>query len=847
MARNNKSRVTGWLILSLSILLLSGCASYQARQAYEAGEKFSAEEKFDQAVEKYAEANELDPSSKKYKLELLSSRAKAAAQYLRQARQLTREGKPEDALAIYRLAQRVDPSNEVAVQEERQLSNLLAAQKHAEEGADLYGRKNPAAARKAIEQALKLDANNARALAIKALLDSEQKKIAMDGVELDVASTEPITLRFKDANIKEVFGILSQLSGINFIFDEDIRNQSVSVLLEKASFAQAMQLIMQMNGLGKKVLNSKTIIVYPLTREKEKQYEDQLIQTFYLSHIDAKKAVNLLRTMLQLRKVYVHEERNALVVRDKPEVIRLAEQILAAADSADSEVLFELELVSVNNKDDFIWGPQLSSQSIGVGMADSSGGNLLLDSLSAGAATTGLVQSLNGLQTFYSIPSAKFDFVKTLEGSETLANPKVRVKNREKAKVHVGTREPVITGTNNNGTTTESIQYVDVGIKLDVEPVIQLDGTVLAGIKLEVSDATYLETTKSGTTPIRITTTNAETKLVLKDGERTVIGGLFEKIDSKNKSTIPFIGQIPILGNLFSHFDNKDRKKEILLSITPHIIKQVELPALDIATIWSGGEDNLKAGPNFGAFAQPLLSEFEEVKPLAAPAVKLASLSLPAEAVEMSPQPVSVPFVAVAVAQEKTPAASPAEPIAAPEPEAAPQAAPQAAPAVPATESVPTEELVPAEEVGAPLVLETPSRLTAKLVFTAPPQVELEKEFVLGVEVSDVEKLYSAPLFIQYNPAALELISVSEGGFLKQNDHATVFSSSPNRATGQVIVGYKQGTGGKGASGSGQLFTLNFKPLAKGATPVEINRVNFRSPEGVRLEVVPEAIMVEVR
>lgn len=844
MARNNKSRVTGWLVLSLSILLLSGCASYQARQAYEAGEKFSAEEKFDQAVEKYAEANALDPSSKKYKLELLSSRAKAAAQYLRQARQLTREGKPEDALAIYRQAQRVDPSNEVAVQEERQLSNLLAAQKHAEEGADLYGRKNPAAARKAIEQALKLDANNARALAIKELLDREQKKIAMDGVELDVASTEPITLRFKDANIKEVFGILSQLSGINFIFDEDIRSQSVSVLLEKASFAQAMQLIMQMNGLGKKVLNSKTIIVYPLTREKEKQYEDQLIQTFYLSHIDAKKAVNLLRTMLQLRKVYVHEERNALVVRDKPEVIRLAEQILAAADRADSEVLFELELVSVNTKDDILWGPQLTPQSIGVGMADSLGTNLLLGSLpTAGSATTGLVQSLNGLQTFYSIPSAKFDFLKTLEDSETLANPKVRVKNREKAKIHVGTREPVITGTNNNGTTTESIQYVDVGIKLDVEPIIQLDGTVLAGIKLEVSDATYLDKTDSGTTPIRITTTNAETKLVLNDGERTVIGGLFEKIDSKNKSTIPFIGQIPIIGSLFSHIDNKDRKKEILLSITPHIIKQVELPVPDIATIWSGGEDNLKAGPNFGAFAQPLLSEFEEVKPLAAPAVKLASLSLPAEAVEMSPQPVSVPFVAVPVAQEKTPAVSPAEPIAAPEPEAAPQAAP----AVPATESVPTEELAPAEEVGAPLVLEAPSRLTAKLVFTAPPQVELEKEFVLGVEVRDVEKLYSAPLFIQYNPAALELISVSEGGFLKQNDHATVFSSSPNRATGQVIVGYKQGTGGKGASGSGQLFTLSFKPLARGATPVEINRVNFRSPEGVRLEVVPEAVMVEVR
>ena len=115
-----------------------------------------------------------------------------------------------------------------------------------------------------------MDPRNARALAIKDLLDQEQKKIAMDGIELDVASEEPITLSFKDANIKEVFGMLSRLSGINFIFDEDIRTKSISVLLEKASFVQAMELIMQMNGLDKKVLNSKTIIIYPQNQGESK-------------------------------------------------------------------------------------------------------------------------------------------------------------------------------------------------------------------------------------------------------------------------------------------------------------------------------------------------------------------------------------------------------------------------------------------------------------------------------------------------------------------------------------------------------------------------------------------------
>ncbi len=141
----------------------------------------------------------------------------------------------------------------------------------------------------------------------------------LDGFELDVASDKPITLKFRDADIRDVFNILSKLSGINFIFDEDIRSaEESSVTLEKATFAQALELLLRMNNLEKKVLNAKTILIYPQTKEKEKKFEDQVIQTFYLSNIDAKKAVNLLRTMLQLRKIYVHEELNALVIRDTP-------------------------------------------------------------------------------------------------------------------------------------------------------------------------------------------------------------------------------------------------------------------------------------------------------------------------------------------------------------------------------------------------------------------------------------------------------------------------------------------------------------------------------------------------
>jgi general secretion pathway protein D len=819
MVRINKVRFAGWIVLLLAVFWLGGCTtSMQAQSAFEEAEQFAEEENFDLAIEKYAEAIELVPSSKTYRLKMVSAKTRAAAAHIRKARALKDEGKLSEAVEEYRIAEGYDRSVEVATQEANELLRLLEAQKLAQEGASFWGTGKLLPARKAIEKSLKLDPQNARALAIKDLIDRDQKKISMDGIELDVASEEPITLSFKDADIKEVFGILSQLSGINFIFDEEIRDQSISVLLEKANFLQAMELILQMNALDKKVLNGKTIIIYPQSREKDKQYGDQIIQTFYLSHIDAKKAVNLLRTMLQLRKIYVHEERNAIVVRDKPEVIKLAEQILQAADRSDSEVLFDVEVLAVRDTDSLDFGPKLSQYSTKVGFGAVTGP----DGVIGGIPDSIVTQSLSGLETFYTVPSATFDFAKTLSTTELLASPKIRVKNKEKAKVHIGKRDPIVTTTQvgTSDSTTQNVQYVDSGIKLDIEPTVQLDGTVLTKIKLEVSTAERLDSgDTSGESPIALTTTNAETSLVLLDGARTILGGLYENNSISNKTTIPFLGEIPFLGSLFTNFSESDEKREIILSITPYIIKKVELPDIDVATIWSGGEDDLKDGPNFGSFAQPLLSEVEATSPLPSPGAKPLQFPKVAD-VEASPlneTPISTqPIV-------------PTEQV------------------MPAVEAVPTEVLSEQVEMSAPIVLPMPEKAPASLNFSGPREVKKGSEFSVAVQIKDVEQLYSAPLFVKYNPAILELMGLNEGGFLKQNGQSTVFSSSPNRTTGQVIVGYKQGTGGKGASGAGVLFNLNFKALSEGESTLEVNRVNFRNPEGVRLQVAPETVTIEIR
>jgi general secretion pathway protein D len=906
------------LLATLALMIvLAGCAKFQARSVFEEAEQSFAEEKYDQAVEQYFKATQEDPGSKVYKLKLIAARTRAAADHVDNARKLAREDRLEEALAQYRMARGFDPGAEVAALEFRKLQEVVDARQKLEDGFTRYREKRYGVARQIVNEVLAVDPQNTRANELLKLLNTKYQAVVMDGIELDIASSEPITLRLKQANVKEVFGILTKLSGINFILDDEVKDKPVTVLLEKATFSQAMELILSMAGLNKKILNSKTMIIYTQGKEKETQYEDQIIQSFYLSHIDAKKAVNLLRTMLQLRKVYVHEERNALVIRDTPDTIKLAEQVLKAADRENSEVIFDLEILAVSNTDALKFGPRLSSYSTSVGFADGSAATQIIADIlgpgspvtpsSTGGGTTptvsvgGAIQSLNGLQTFYTLPTATFDLAKTLTDTEILASPKIRVRNSEKAKVHIGTREPVITVTTTGDTSTDNIQYVDVGVKVDVEPTIQLDQSVQTKLSLEVSQVIDRVTTTNGSVALTISTTNAQSVLTLKDGVQTIIGGLFEQNDKKTKKTIPFIGEIPLIGNLFSNLDNGGTKREILLSITPYIVKQIEVPDIDVATIWSGGEDELMARPKFGAFAQPLVSEVETVIP-AAPA--MAKPARPAkkeqqpgseapvpQAPVVAPTPVTptgappvpqtpakpaVPEV-VPVAPEAPPAMPPtaealpatepvapavvpaAPPVAPPEmpvepPPEAPAGSPETAPPVtPVTEAPVTSPVEPAAPVVAtppaepPIVLPMPPKSPAKLSLGGADTVAVGQEFSLAVQVNGIERLYSAPLFVSYDPTLLEFIDAQEGTFLGQNGQTTVFSYSPSPTTGQVVVGYKQGVGGQGASGSGSLFTLRFRTKAAGSAKVELNRINFRDPTGTRLSVEPASAGIIIR
>lgn len=585
-------------LLVILYLFLSGCAAHPTFFAQ--GNTLYTQGRYDEALVEYAKAVMEQPEKHEYRIRLYETKSKAALLHLQKGKELLAAGDSKEAVAEIIRASMLDPSLQGATQALKEAQKRLQVEEFYQEAEQLFAKQAFDQAKERLEKVLAMVPEDRRALQLMEKV-KRQHKVRLDGFELDVISEQPITLKFKDAALTDIFTIFSRLSGVNFIFDEDMPGHRVSIELEKATFPQALELLLKMNNLGKKVLNEKTIIIYPNNVEKVRQYEDQIIQIFYLSNIDAKKVLNLLRTMLQLKKIYVHEELNAVVIRDKAEVIKLAQQVITAADRADSEVVFDVEIVEVGHSDIVDLGPTLSTYSIGLGLSKEGSGNLVSDSLGG----SNLVSSFSDLKTLYTLPRVVFDFAKTLGDTEILANPKIRVKNKEKAKVHIGSREPVVTTSTNDNLTFSNVQYVDVGVKLDVEPIIQLDDSIVTKLGLEVSNVSNRDVVKeSGTTVLTITTTNAQTTLTLKDGEQTIIGGLIRDDLREVTNSIPLLGDIPVLGRLFSGKGTEKVKLEILLSITPHVVNSRDIPTPDVATIWSGGENDFKVGPSFGAFAE---------------------------------------------------------------------------------------------------------------------------------------------------------------------------------------------------------------------------------------------------
>ena len=621
---------------ALALALLSGCT---AQRAYQEGNALVAQEQVSAGLVKYREAVAADPGNPVYRAALLRARDAAATRLVEQAERELAAGRVDAARAAYAQVLEVDPAHERGRAGMRQVE---AARRHAAlldaARADIE-KKDTEAARQKLGAILTERPGHEEA---RLLLAELEDKAAVPAAEatLTAAFRKPISLEFREAPLRQVFEIIARHSGLNFVFDKDVRSDTrTSIFLKNSTVEAAVHFLLVTNQLERQVMDGNTILIYPNSAAKLKEYQEMTVKTFYLANADAKSIANTFKTILKSRDVVVDEKLNLVILRDSPEAIKLATQLVALQDVPEPEVMLDVEVLEIKRSRIMDLGVSWP-QSLGFApLIGGDGGAITIDELRG--LNSGLI-GVTGVRA--TLNANKLD-----ADSNTLANPRIRVRNKEKAKVVIGDRVPNITTTVSPGAggfASESINYVDVGLTLNVEPTIYLNNEVGIRISLEVSNLIDSIQTNSGSVAYRIGTRSAQTLLQLKDGENQVLAGLISSEDRTSGSKVPGVGSLPILGRLFGSTRDTNDKTEIVLSITPHLVRTIVRPPAGASEFGAGTEASFRRRPDT-ALRQPTVQP--AVQPAARPAAgapaQPANGAPVAPPIGQPPVPATVPAV----------------------------------------------------------------------------------------------------------------------------------------------------------------------------------------------------------
>lgn len=572
-------------LVVLAALLLAGCANPALRQA----DELARGNQLREANMVLREALRQSPTDPALRAAQLRTREQLSNRLVMQIEGQRAAGRWDEARASVQQLREVDPVQprltvfETEIERGQRQEGLLA------QGRQALREGRLARAESVARDIVAESPTHAGARTLLAQVAQARPLEAGGNGELGPAFQKPVTLEFREAPLRQVFEALARSSSVNFVFDKDVRaDAKVTVFLRQVSLDEAMRVILSTQQLDRKLLNDSSVLIFPNTQAKQREHQELITRTIYLSNADVKAAQAMVRTIAKVRDIHIDERLNLMVVRDTPEVMRLVEKLIASIDLPEPEVMLEVEVMELaTNRVDALglqWPEQVQYGLPGVtGQVDLG----LRDSFRASIANPALVATIRG----------------TSGNVNLLANPKIRVRNRDKAKVHIGQKLPVFTTTTNfTGSTSvaASVSYLDVGLKLDVEPTIQLDNDVVIKVGLEVSNLIRQVTGPGGTTAYEIGTRQTATSLRLNDGETQVLAGLINDEDRKSATGIPGLSSLPVLGRLFGVQTDTRDKTEVVLLITPRIVRNVALPDAALTRL-PGGTD---AQP--GAFSSRL-------------------------------------------------------------------------------------------------------------------------------------------------------------------------------------------------------------------------------------------------
>jgi len=575
--------------LAGTAVLLGGCP--KANDDFQTAKKAEAVQDYDTAVVYYERALRADPTNAEYKLRTTQMRFMDGQFHIQQGRAAEEKGDLQRALTEFEKAEAVDPSSQIADQEVKRTLEKIAAQ-------------NAAEAPKAINPT------------------PQDEGMLMAPPELKPLSREPINLKMTN-DTRVVYETIAKLAGLSVIFDPDFTSRRITAELPNVTLEQALDAVALESKSFWKPVTPSVIFVAPDNPQKRKDLDDEVVKTFYVSNTltpqDLTEIVTGLRQLLDLRRIQQVNSQNAIVIRDTPDKLVLAGKIIRDIDKAKPEVLIHVQVMSANisrlrdlgilpgQTVTLAFTPRTSVQPNGGSNNNNNTNSSSTSSMTIPQITLNNLQHLSTADYSITLPGATANAIATDNKTKIIQDPEIRVTDGQKASLKIGERVPVATGSFQAGVgvgvgggagvvnplVNTQFQYLDVGVNIDVTPRVHPDNEVSMKLTVDISSIAGTSNIGGINQPI-ITQNKIEHDVRLKEGEASVLGGLIQRTETINQNGIPGLVAVPLAKYLFSDNSNQIQDQEVLIVLTPHIVRLPSITAANLRTMAAGTDSNVR-------------------------------------------------------------------------------------------------------------------------------------------------------------------------------------------------------------------------------------------------------------
>jgi type II secretory pathway component GspD/PulD (secretin) len=811
--------------MALIVALAAGCVG--ARSAFRRANELALLQQWDEAVEYYRQAVQEAPDKPEFKIALERAMQSAAQDHATKGRVFEEQGRLDEALREYRRASEFDPSNRSIASRAAELDRTLRERLEASQP------------RPPIDQL------------------RDQARRAAQEPTLNPSSRDPLNLRFANTSLRDLLNFIGSATGINVTYDRDFQDRSVSVQLEGVTLEQALQQVMLSNQIFYKVLNERTIIVATDNTAKRQQYEEQVIKTFFVSHADASELAQLVNTVILAPQMAIqpriapNKTANTITVRASAPVAAIIEQIIRINDKPRAEVIIDVQILEVSRERTKRYGLNLTDYAIGAifspeaapsGSTPGGGGGDTPTTPTTGGTSPSAVgpasifnantisNGISAADFYLAVPAAIVRFLESDAQTKVVAKPQLRGQEGQKVTLNLGEEVPVpsttFTPLATGGAAANpltSFTYRPIGVIVEMTPRVTYEGDIVMDLTVENS-ARGQDSVIAGQTLPAFASRKVTTRLRLRDGESNLLAGLLREDERRSLRGFPGILRVPILQQLFADNDTNIRQTDIVMLLTPRIVRSHQLSSADLTPIYIGTQSNMAVGgppPIFGG------GPAGEPPPgaAAAPAAPVPGSGPPGAPVPppapTAPQPPvgSSPIPGTTTAPFGLP----------PPPAPAPTPAPTPAPATPTPMVPPPTEPALAPSPAAPAPSPAPPGATAPAqVLISPPGTNFTVgggPYIVPISISGASRLSTLSFSVNFNPAVLRVRSVNPGGLMNQGGIQSTFTQQVDAAAGRVDIAVVRPGDVLGASGTGVVAALLIDAAGPGTATIAVTGV----------------------